>query len=124
MLLRFKRQQRKDMIDITEHRARAPLPPRPHRGRYIVDDRDRTIPRPHPSCHPMGEIGTVDDHENIGRGVRRGGGGRTDQPQDLPELRYYRRHADDRQIRDTQTPTPPLPPPPLPPAPPPTPPTS
>src|SRR5258708_19548616 len=50
----------------------------------------------------MGEIGTVDDHENIGRGVRRGGGGRRDQPQDLRKLRYYRGEPYDRQFLDTK----------------------
>ena len=68
IFLRFERQQGQHVIDIGAHRACPAGPPRPDRGRHVIDDRDRGIAGPNASCHPMGEVGAVDDHEDIGRG--------------------------------------------------------
>ena len=52
--LRFERQQRQHMIDIDAHRARPAGPPRPDRGRDVVDDRDRGIAGADASVPPDG----------------------------------------------------------------------
>ncbi len=70
VFLRFERQQRQHVIDIDAHRLRPAGPPCPDRGRDIVDDRDRGIARTHAPRHPVGEVGTVDDDEYVGRGLR------------------------------------------------------
>src|SRR5580700_3011026 len=48
----------------------------------------------------MGEIRTVDDHENVGCTLRDGFGGLADQPQQLRQLLYHRRQSHDRQLLD------------------------
>src|ERR1700737_1738867 len=100
ILLRLERQQGKHMIDIGAHRARPAGPPRPNRGRNVVDNRNRGIAGPNPPCHPMGKIGAVDDHENVGRGFRHGSGGFPDTPQDHGELLHDRPQSHNRQLFD------------------------
>ena len=73
--LRLERQQRQHVIDIAAHRARPARPPRPDRRRDIVDDRNRGIAGAHAPRHAMGEVGAVDDDENIGRGLQHRVGG-------------------------------------------------
>jgi hypothetical protein len=98
--LRLERQQRQHMIDIGQHGARPARPPRPDRGRNIIDDRDARIARTHPARHAMGEIGAVDDDEDVRPGLDDIGRGFADQPQDLRQLLHHRRQADDRQFLD------------------------
>ena len=48
----------------------------------------------------MGEIGTVDDDEDVGRGLDHGSGGLLDQPQDLRQLLDDGGKPDDRELFD------------------------
>src|SRR6266704_719123 len=92
--------QSEDMIDIAKHRARPAGPPRPDRGRYVVDDRDGGIAGPNAPRHPVGEIGAVDDDENVRRCLRHRIRGLADAPQDHRQLLHDRRQAHDRQFFD------------------------
>jgi hypothetical protein len=98
--LRFERQQGEDVIDVAQHRARPARPPRPDRRRYVINDRQRGIAGPDPPCHPMGEVGTVDDHKNVRRGLRHRDGGLPDHPQKPRQLLHDRRKSHDRQFFD------------------------
>ena len=62
---RLERQDRKHGIDIGAHRAGAPGPPRPHRGRNVIEDRNRGRAPAHPARHLVGEIRTVDNDEGV-----------------------------------------------------------
>ena len=63
MRRRLERQQRQHVVHIGAHGARAARPPGPHRGRDVVDDRNLRRRGAHLARHPMGEFGTVDDHQ-------------------------------------------------------------
>src|SRR5439155_27269397 len=80
------RQQRQHVIDIFQHRARPPGPPRPHRGRHIIDDRNPGIFGANAFGDAVGEVRTVDDDENIRRRFRHRNGGFLDQPEDLRQV--------------------------------------
>src|SRR3954465_1124514 len=98
--LRLERQQRQHMIDIFQHRARPPGPPRPHRRRDIVDDRNPGILGANAFGDAMGEVRAVDDHKNIRRRFRHRNGGFLDQPEDLRQVPDDGGEPDDRELFD------------------------
>ena len=54
------------MINIIGHFARPPGAPGPHAWRHIVKNRQVWYLAANPTGHRMGEIRTVDDHQDIG----------------------------------------------------------
>src|SRR5579883_3002624 len=94
----LERQQSKHVVDIGAHRTGAAGPPRPDRGRHIVDDRDGGPRRPHPPRDPVGEVRAVDDDQHV-RPYRDDALGRgADVAQDRGELARDRGEADDREV--------------------------
>ena len=72
---RLERQDGEHLIDISAHGAGAAGPPRPDRGRDVIEDRNFGREPAHAAGNPVGEIGTVDDHQSVRARRDHGGGG-------------------------------------------------
>ncbi len=100
MRVGLEREQRQHVIDIGPHRARPARPPRPDGRRDVVDDRNPRRTGAHAFGDAMGEIGAVDDDENVGRRLDHGIGRLADAPQDRRQLPDHGGKPDDRQFLD------------------------
>src|SRR5580704_12710632 len=97
---RLERQDGEDLIDISAHGARAAGPPRPDRGRDVIEDRDFGREPAHAAGDPMGEIGTIDDHQRIRSRGDHGGRGLANPAKNHRQPARDRRNTHDRKLVD------------------------
>src|SRR5580693_4682789 len=97
---RLERQDGKHLIHISAHGAGAPRPPRPDRGRDVIEDGDCGRKPAHAAGDPMGEIGAVDDHQRIRACRDHGGCGFAYPAKNHRQPARYRRNAHDRKLVD------------------------
>src|ERR1700729_985959 len=64
--LRLERQQRQHAIDVSQHRLGPARPPGPDAGTDVIDDRQSRQRGPDTAGDAVGEIGAIDDNEDIG----------------------------------------------------------
>src|SRR5580704_17660652 len=97
---RLERQDGEHLIDISAHGAGATGPPRPDRGRHVIEDRDFGREPAHAARDAVGEIGTVDDHQCIRARGDHGGRGLANPAKNHRQPARDCRNAHDRKLVD------------------------
>ena len=97
---RLERQDGEHLIDISAHGAGAAGPPRPDRGRDVIEDRDFGREPAHAAGDPVGEIGAVDDHQRVRARGDHGGGGLANPAKNHRQPARDCRNAHDRKLVD------------------------